>query len=92
MSVLYAAFNLDARKIYHDCWHSDLDSTNGIFPNQSYKNDPPSIVQLALLLFKRYNGLVDSIEETELPTMTTKIQESGANSKIEGDTPRDAVQ
>ena len=92
MSILYAAFNLDARKIYHDCWHSDLDSTNGLFPNQSYKNDPPSIVRLALLLLKRYNGLVDSIEATELHTMTTKIRGSGANSKIEGDTPRDAVQ
>jgi len=47
---------------------------------------------LVLLLIKKYNGQVQSIPADELATMTTKIRGSGANSKIEGDTPRDAVQ
>ena len=92
MSTLYNAFNLDFWKLYHDYWHPNFEQTNGLFPNQFYKNNPPSIVRLSLLLFKKYNGKVQSIESNELAIMTTKICGSGANSKIEGDTPRDVIQ
>ena len=92
MSTLYATFNLDAKRIYHECWHHDTNCTNGLFPNQLYKNDPASIIKLALILFKRHDGIIESITDTDMITLTTKIRGSGANSKIEGDTPRDAVQ
>ena len=92
MSSLYAAFNLDAKRVYHECWHHDMDCTNGLFPNQLYKNDPPSMVKLALVLLKHHEGDLESIDDSEMEAMTTKIRGSGANSKIEGDTPRDAVQ